>query len=41
MEAEAVAGQYMVEVMKIPSSELSVGSSTESAKDSRRERHVS
>ena len=41
MEAEVVAGQYMAEAMNIPSSELSVGSSTESAKDLRRERHVS
>ena len=40
-EAEAVAGQYMAEAMNIPLSELSVGSSTESAKDARRERHVS
>ena len=40
-EAEAVAGQYMAEAMNIPLSDLSVGSSTESAKDARRERHVS
>ena len=40
-KAEAVAGQYMAEAMNIPSSELSVGSSTESAKDARRERNVS
>ena len=36
-----VAGQYMAEAMNIPSSELLVGSWTESAKDFRRERHVS
>ena len=41
MEAQAVEDQYMAEVMNIPSSELSVGSLTESAKDLGRERCVS
>ena len=41
MEAQAVEDQYMAEVMNIPSSELSVGSLTESAKESRMDRHVS
>ena len=41
MEVEVVAGQCMAEAKNILSCELSVGSSTESAKDSRRERHVS
>ena len=41
MEAQAVEDQYMAEEKNIPTSELSVGSSTESAKDLRRDRHVS
>ena len=40
-DAQAVADQYMAEAMNIPSSELSVGSLTESAKNVRRGRHVS
>ena len=41
MEAQAVEDQYMAEAGNIPSSELSVGSSTESAKELRRDRHLS
>ena len=41
MEAQAVEDQYMAEAMNIPSSELSVGSLIESAKELRRDGHVS